>query len=72
MTKWVSVNKRLPDIFVDVLVYNPFNEVSIMIAFREKGDNGGWRWNSQMAYPNELVDVTHWMPLPKPPEEPHD
>ena len=27
---------------------------------------------SQMSYPESLVNVTHWMLLPKPPEEPHD
>ena len=65
---WISVKDRLPDVFDEVLVY--FNGF-ISIAWREteKRKNGivGWHWDSQMSYPESLVYVTHWMPLPEPP-----
>lgn len=67
-SEWVSVKDRLPDVFDEVLVY--FNGF-ISIAWREteKRKNGivGWHWDSQMSYPESLIYVTHWMPLPEPP-----
>lgn len=67
MTEWISVKDRLPDTFDDVLVYS--NDCIISIAWREteKRKNGivGWHWNS---YCKRLGYVTHWMPLPEPPE----
>lgn len=67
---WISVKDRLPNAFDEVLVY--FNGF-ISIAWREteKRKNGivGWHWDSQMSYPESLVYVTHWMPLPEPPKE---
>lgn len=69
MTEWISVKDRLPEVFDEVIVY--FNG-SISIAWREteKRKRGivGWHWDSQMSYPESLVNVTHWMPLPNPPE----
>lgn len=69
MSDWISVKDRLPEVFDEVIVY--FNGF-ISIAWREteKKKNGivGWHWDSQMSYPESLVNVTHWMPLPKPPE----
>lgn len=71
--EWISVNDTLPDFFDEVLVYNSCcDDSGISIAWREPGNNGGWVWNSRMVYPDDLVGVTHWMPLPKPPEVPHD
>lgn len=69
MTEWISVKDRLPEVFDEVLVYyNGF----IAVAWREteKIKNGivGWHWNLQKYYPESLVNVTHWMPLPEPPE----
>lgn len=67
--EWISVKERLPEVFDEVIVY--FNGF-ISIAWREteKRKNGivGWHWDSQMHYPESLVNVTHWMPLPKPPK----
>lgn len=67
MSEWVSVKDRLPDTFDEVLVYS--NDCFISIAWREteKRKNGivGWHWNS---YPEIFGCVTHWMPLPNPPE----
>ena len=71
--EWISVKDRLPEVFDEVIVY--FNGF-ISIAWREteKRKRGivGWHWDSKMSYPESFVNVTHWMPLPKPPEAPHD
>lgn len=64
--EWISVKDRLPEINEPVLVHC---RGYISIAWRVSGDNGGWYWNSQMSYPEEMVDTDYWMPLPNPPEE---
>lgn len=57
---WVPVGERLPEPGVPVLAYwkRPGGEGAI-VAVRENPP-GGWFWN---------VPVTHWRPLPAPPEE---
>lgn len=64
MPRWIPVTERLPEAGNHVLVYagffQPFNEVSYIDA------EGKWRF----AYDDtEVPIVTHWMPLPTPPEE---
>ena len=63
MSEWISVNDRLPEGYKDVLVcYKNAVGYRIDITFYcdqcEYGD--GW------FLP---VNITHWMPLPEPPEE---
>lgn len=65
---WISVNDRLPDFYVGVFVYDNCSYEST-IACRIKGNNGGWIWYSRMFRPEDVVNVTHWMPLPEPPKE---
>lgn len=70
---WISVKDKLPDFYDGVLVYdNCGYESTVSIACRRKRSNGGWIWDSQMVHPEDVVNVTHWMPLPKPPEDTHD
>lgn len=62
--RWIPVSERLPEARDHVLVYagffQPFNEVSYIDA------EGKWRF----AYDDtEVPIVTHWQPLPEPPEE---
>ena len=62
--KWIPVTERLPEEWTDVLVLSEFGfcEVAVYI-----GTPGKWRvcWNHTMLEDNS---VTHWMPLPEPPE----
>lgn len=67
--RWIPVSERLPDEHVFVLIRQDDNR--IMVA--EKVDGDWWyryfaydvdRWNE-----NEQGKITHWMPLPKGPEE---
>jgi hypothetical protein len=68
MSEWISVKDRLPEIGVDVLIsYGglPFYHLAFLTH------NGDIKWfngnHSNTEY--SLDDVTHWMPLPKPPEK---
>lgn len=67
MSDWISVKDRLPKAEEKVLAYEAAFD-SMSIAFRlpdtENYINDGDFYT--------LDAVTHWMPLPKPPEEPHD
>ena len=54
-TEWVSVEERLPEPTHCVLVYTTDYSVEVDAI----GSDGEW-----MAY-----EVTHWMPLPVPPEK---
>jgi hypothetical protein len=66
---WISVEDRLPDNYVGVLVYIE-NQDTIANAHREQ--NGDW----VAFYDNTLITnegkekgVTHWQPLPEPPKQ---
>lgn len=61
--KWVSVNERLPEEYVDVLCYCSRNGQYGCGEWR-KEDNGTIYWVGL----NGMIP-THWMPLPKPPKE---
>lgn len=70
--KWISVKERLPEYKTAVLGYGlrskKYGETDKFPAAHvvyTRGEDEGWFtfWN------NEYVAVTHWMPLPQPPEE---
>lgn len=76
MNKWISVDERLPEVsredFVnnyiyifDVLTYDGEDiDVTTMYATL-KGDGS----ISSVKFLSNSYRVTHWMPLPEPPEE---
>ena len=57
--EWISVEDRLPDDMVEVLVIADGN---MAIAFHRKGT-----WSSEDAWLLYDHDITHWQPLPPPP-----
>ena len=62
--EWISVKDRLPEPWKQVLIYSRYDfcEVALYI-----GIPGKWRvtWNHDML---DADSVTHWMPLPHPPQ----
>jgi hypothetical protein len=70
---WISVKDRLPEEDVAVLVYGQIlNDPPDIIGVRRRynGDQE-WKhtWESEDGFIYREDDVTHWTPLPKPPEE---
>lgn len=63
--RWVMVSERLPQIGMRVLFYNNF------IKNIHKGWYSGDEWVSEIGVfynGDKLKRITHWMPLPQPPE----
>ena len=56
--KWISVRDRLPENGLTVLLYSKIDEIQT-------------GWLSGLSFETSydcISDVTHWMPLPEPPE----
>jgi hypothetical protein len=53
MSQWIPVDERLPPEETRLLAYDGDK------VFESEYWNGNWEW---------CADVTHWMPLPEPPE----
>ena len=62
--QWISVKDRLPE---------DGDDLSIMLVWRRiEHDYDTVRWRYQQGWDCVIQDkatITHWMPLPKPPEE---
>ena len=64
--EWISVDDELPEVggyVVCIAKRNPFSRFMPMVARIEKN---GWANPITEQY---ISEVTHWMPLPQPPEE---
>lgn len=59
--KWIPVEERLPD-KGEVLVCTGKGNIYTSIV-------GGCFWVSHLAYRFGADKITHWMPLPKPPQK---
>ena len=64
--RWTSVEERLPEPFVPVLVHIPSEKPHPTVREGYVTRKGKWHACLCDLYPHE---VTHWMPLPEPPEE---
>ena len=60
MSEWISVDDRLPEVGVTVIVEGGCGYYSDNVWWTLMGDNA-----------HKLIQwkVTHWMPLPAPPED---
>lgn len=63
VTKWTSVEERLPEGGGSVLIYSPFGGVAEGTYSEHYKRWVQYRWS--VFEP----EVTHWMPLPEPPKE---
>lgn len=72
MSEWIRVKDRLPEPFTSVLVSNSagvsLDEREATTAYFD-GVDGQWYYLAFWDYDLwHKADVTHWMPLPAPPE----
>lgn len=61
--RWIPVTERLPENTEDVLVFRPKMKIEIGISCRI---NDEWLRYGKDLHGNDVI--THWMPLPEPPE----
>ena len=60
MTNWISVNDRMPDRRGTYLVHCRFRDGQTEIKVK--------LWTPSLGFTSQPKAVTHWMPLPEPPE----
>lgn len=68
---WISIEDKLPTLETDVLGLCDISGMQlILIVSRELADNE-WYFLSvnQYGLDDDVIEVTHWQPLPKPPKE---
>jgi len=75
MTNWISVSKELPEFHLRVLIHKPvfydaINGMETRVGYRDKLDLKGNHWIYEIKSGNRVQhsEITHWMPLPEPPE----
>lgn len=61
---WIPVNERLPKNYVRVLVRVRYGDIGIA---HRSGKWFVWDWEDE-DNDGPITSVTHWMPLPEPPE----
>lgn len=70
MSEWIKCSDRLPEINGNYLVYD--GEEIWMTSYkwhRKEGNILGFGLFFKTDPPYVSGEITHWMPLPKPPEE---
>lgn len=67
MSEWISVKDRLPEPYVAVLVWEKDDTKEGGFAYVDRHDGEVWKIGSLGN-----GAVTHWMPLPEPPEPEED
>ena len=70
MGEWISVKDMLPELDKWVLAYDEKEDL-IACSFLTTGNQHPFIWNLLSSgcgcCDKDLENVTHWMPLPKPP-----
>ena len=63
--EWISVDDRLPEPFVSVLVHMPGEEPFPTVHEGFISNDGFWQ---SAMFRREPGEVTHWQPMPQPPK----
>jgi len=66
MSNWISVNDKLPKDGVDVLACSRFEDLQTIKIYCYSKELGKWHESASPGWPAD--NITHWMPLPDPPE----
>ena len=64
---WIPVTERLPENMTSVIVHRKDGGIFIWEYFYTSQTDDCWIDDSMNVY--SFYDVTHWMPLPKPPKD---
>lgn len=84
MAEWISVEERMPALDTEVLVfavglpewgYEGKTTMAIAYRFTYRFWSSGKeyeQWSTPWEYFHKDYKITHWMPLPEPPEEVDD
>lgn len=73
--EWISVDDRLPEAEVSVLCWDKARKgdgvYEFFVCWRKcrRREDGSIQWEGPQAWDMIGLEVTHWMPLPKPPEK---
>ena len=62
--EWIPVTERLPVIGRSVIAYNAPAKCAAEAMYKGEGRFLQFRWEARL----QGQEVTHWMPLPKPPK----
>ena len=68
MSEWISVKDGFPKLGTKVLAHEQNGNIQTVNVVHVSSDGNSWRiqyWNFHGAN----IIVTHWMPLPDPPQE---
>ena len=63
--RWIPVSEGLPEVGRSVIVYNAPAKCASEAVYKGEGKFLQFRWAARL----QEQEVTHWMPLPMPPEE---
>ena len=70
--QWISVTERLPKEDGDLYIVTAYNEEiwwNRVVVLCAEYYRGSWTWNENGREWDLTDSVTHWMPLPKAPED---
>lgn len=70
--EWISVKDRLPERYIEVLVYPRPMDFALTADYGyDSNKNLGWRYyeyENGFGVVSHKCNPTHWMPLPPPPK----
>lgn len=65
---WISVEDRLPKALEQVIVCRPYDKKTVRVEQGHfEGVNGWWK-----VYGTRCKRITHWLPMPNPPEDAYE
>ena len=64
--KWISVEDMIPPRERNILAVNGHGRIKMLALWKKEEKRWTWIEDSRFTHWN---DITHWMPLPEPPEE---